>query len=111
MESHRTGHPAADSTSDLPHREASTAEIEEEAGLTPRPLSWRRPFSAIAVILILGYQRLLSPLLGANCRFHPTCSQYTRLAIEKYGVIRGIWKGIRRILRCHPWNPGGFDPP
>ncbi|MED5576188.1 MAG: membrane protein insertion efficiency factor YidD, partial [Planctomycetota bacterium] len=49
--------------------------------------------------------------LGANCRFHPSCSQYTIEAIEKYGVVRGILKGAYRILRCNPWNPGGDDPP
>ncbi len=72
---------------------------------------WRRPLASLAVLMIIGYQKFLSPLLGANCRFHPSCSHYTRQAIEKYGVVRGIWKGIFRILRCHPWHPGGFDPP
>jgi len=73
--------------------------------------SWRRPITSLAILLIVLYQRTLSRVLGANCRFQPTCSQYTRLAIEKYGVIGGIWRGGRRILRCHPWHPGGYDPP
>lgn len=56
------------------------------------------------------YQRTLSPVLGAACRFHPTCSRYTAEAIERYGLIRGGWMGARRICRCHPWAEGGLDP-
>jgi putative membrane protein insertion efficiency factor len=57
------------------------------------------------------YQRGLSPLLGKNCRFQPTCSHYMIEAINKYGLLIGISKGIWRILRCHPFNRGGYDPP
>ncbi len=57
------------------------------------------------------YQLLISPLLGKNCRFEPTCSSYMIQAIEKYGVIRGVAKGVWRICRCHPFHPGGEDPP
>jgi len=57
------------------------------------------------------YQKTLSPLLGPVCRFHPSCSNYTIEAIRKYGPIRGLWKGTKRVCRCHPWNPGGYDPP
>jgi putative membrane protein insertion efficiency factor len=64
----------------------------------------------IVLALIRFYQRFLSPLLGSNCRFYPTCSSYTYEAIAKYGVIKGGWMGLRRIGRCHPWNAGGFDP-
>lgn len=60
--------------------------------------------------LIRFYQRRISPLAGASCRFHPTCSQYTLEAVEKYGAARGSWLGARRILRCHPFHPGGYDP-
>jgi putative membrane protein insertion efficiency factor len=56
------------------------------------------------------YQRFLSPLLGKNCRFEPTCSHYTAQAIEEWGVFKGMWLGIRRIARCHPWGGFGFDP-
>lgn len=63
-----------------------------------------------ALTLIRIYQRGLSPLLGSNCRFAPTCSQYTYEAIERYGVLRGSWMGVRRIGRCHPWHNGGYDP-
>ena len=65
---------------------------------------------SVTLGLIRFYQRFLSPLLGSNCRFHPTCSQYTYEAIEKYGVGKGIAMGGKRILRCHPWTPGGHDP-
>ncbi|MEZ6060254.1 MAG: membrane protein insertion efficiency factor YidD [Planctomycetaceae bacterium] len=65
----------------------------------------------IVILLIRGYQTFLSPLVGRNCRFHPTCSQYFIEAVRKYGLVIGSWKGIRRISRCHPWNDGGFDPP
>jgi putative membrane protein insertion efficiency factor len=61
--------------------------------------------------LILFYQRFFSPIFGKKCRFYPSCSEYTILAVEKYGVLKGIWKSILRILRCHPFNPGGVDFP
>ncbi|WP_189003472.1 membrane protein insertion efficiency factor YidD [Deinococcus roseus] len=61
--------------------------------------------------MIRFYQRRLSPLKGSpSCRFHPTCSQYTLEAIELHGVARGSWLGLQRILRCHPFHPGGHDP-
>ncbi len=57
------------------------------------------------------YQYTLSPILGRHCRFHPTCSVYFIEAVKKYGAIRGACRGIWRICRCNPWNPGGYDPP
>lgn len=70
------------------------------------------------LFLIRFYQKVLSPDQGLLsvlfserfCRFHPTCSQYTYEAVDKYGVIKGIWIGLKRIVRCHPWNDGGYDP-
>ena len=64
----------------------------------------------IFIIPIKLYQILLSPLLGQSCRYHPTCSQYAVEAIEKYGPIKGIWLGIKRIARWHPWGGSGHDP-
>lgn len=55
------------------------------------------------------YQRLVSPFLGARCRFHPSCSEYAAQAVERHGPVRGLYLGFRRLLRCHPWNPGGID--
>ncbi|MCR4440163.1 MAG: membrane protein insertion efficiency factor YidD [bacterium] len=64
----------------------------------------------LLVALIRLYRLVLSPLLGANCRFAPTCSRYTEQALLRYGVVRGLYLGARRILRCHPFSPGGYDP-
>ena len=64
----------------------------------------------IVITLIKGYQRFLSPLLGSNCRFNPTCSSYAIEAINRFGVIKGCWLASKRILRCHPLNAGGDDP-
>lgn len=66
----------------------------------------KRPVIAV----IRFYQRYISPGLGSNCRFQPTCSQYTVEAVERYGALKGLWLGARRISRCHPFNPGGYDP-
>ncbi len=68
------------------------------------PLQW------LAISLIRLYQLLLSPLLGQRCRFHPSCSQYTMEAISLHGVIKGIWLGGKRLLKCHPLHAGGYDP-
>lgn len=56
------------------------------------------------------YQLALSPLVGPACRFHPSCSQYALEAVSRFGVLRGGWLAVRRLARCHPFNPGGFDP-
>lgn len=63
-----------------------------------------------AMSLIRGYQRFVSPAFPGRCRFAPSCSQYTLEAIARYGALKGSWLGARRIARCHPFHPGGFDP-
>mgnify|MGYP000896870323 FL=1 len=65
---------------------------------------------SILIVLIRGYQKLISPLFPPTCRFYPTCSSYFIQALQKYGAIKGSYLGIRRLLRCHPWNDGGYDP-
>ncbi len=60
--------------------------------------------------LIAVYRYVISPLLGRNCRFMPSCSEYASEAIHRHGSVRGGWLALRRVLRCHPWNPGGYDP-
>jgi putative membrane protein insertion efficiency factor len=64
----------------------------------------------LMIKLVRGYQLLISPFLGNNCRYTPTCSAYTLEAMEKWGPWRGLWMGIRRIGRCHPFHAGGYDP-
>ncbi|NGX39885.1 MAG: putative membrane protein insertion efficiency factor [Chlamydiae bacterium] len=61
------------------------------------------------ILLILFYQKAISPLLGDCCRFHPSCSEYCKEAIEKHGSLKGIWLGLRRIVKCGPWSKGGVD--
>jgi len=65
----------------------------------------------LLIALVRIYQWTLSPLIGRHCRFEPSCSRYFIGAVQKYGALRGAWRGVKRICRCHPWNPGGFDPP
>ena len=68
------------------------------------------PAQHLLIGLIRAYQLLLSPFIGNQCRFTPTCSQFAREAVEKHGAIRGSWLAVRRVSRCHPWHPGGHDP-
>lgn len=71
---------------------------------------WSRAFAWPLVQLARAYQVGISPLLGSNCRFQPTCSTYTIEALEQHGVLRGTALAARRIARCHPWGGAGFDP-
>ena len=64
----------------------------------------------LAIALIRFYQIFISPILGQHCRFYPSCSQYTLEAIKEWGFIKGTYLGIKRLSRCHPLNPGGYDP-
>jgi uncharacterized protein len=72
-----------------------------------------RPGRLVAAALVLpirAYQLVVSPLLGPRCRFYPSCSAYAVEALQVHGPLRGLWLAARRLLRCHPWNPGGLDP-
>ncbi len=69
------------------------------------PLIW------LLLVPIFLYRKLVSPLLPARCRFSPSCSAYGALALQKYGPFIGLYRTLRRVLRCHPWNAGGYDPP
>jgi uncharacterized protein len=71
---------------------------------------WQLP-RRVLVMLVKSYQWTLSPLLGQRCRFEPSCSAYFIAAVQKYGAIRGTFRGLARIARCHPFHPGGYDPP
>ncbi|MBM3390517.1 MAG: membrane protein insertion efficiency factor YidD [Betaproteobacteria bacterium] len=64
----------------------------------------------LLIFAVRVYRLALSPLLGRNCRFHPSCSEYAIEALEKHGGLRGSWLAARRLSRCHPWHPGGYDP-
>jgi putative membrane protein insertion efficiency factor len=80
------------------------------------PSSTRQgPLASLAQLALIApvrcYQYLISPLLGPRCRFEPSCSEYFIGAVRKYGAVRGAWRGALRIFRCHPWHPGGYDPP
>jgi putative membrane protein insertion efficiency factor len=65
---------------------------------------------SLLILLIRVYRTVLSPMLGPRCRFEPSCSQYTQEAIATHGALKGSWLGVKRICRCHPLHPGGFDP-
>ncbi|WP_026412404.1 membrane protein insertion efficiency factor YidD [Actinomadura oligospora] len=77
-----------------------------EPGAAPRP----GPVAAVLILFVRAYRRFLSPLLGQQCRFQPTCSAYGLKALQEHGALRGSWLTVRRIARCHPFNPGGYDP-
>lgn len=67
----------------------------------------------VLIFLLSGYQKFISPIfkeIGVNCKYYPSCSEYMKQAIEKYGVLRGIYLGVKRLLRCNPFSKGGYDP-
>lgn len=85
---------------DLQHAHHGVLDVASRRGLAAR----------IGIWLVRFYQRRISPLTPASCRYQPTCSQYTLEAIQKYGFLKGSWMGTKRIGRCHPFHPGGHDP-
>lgn len=70
----------------------------------------KNPLAFAAIGLIRVYQRVISPFLPPSCRFTPTCSAYAVTALQRYGLLHGGWLALKRVGRCHPWNPGGYDP-
>jgi putative membrane protein insertion efficiency factor len=71
---------------------------------------WQLP-RWVLIVCVRFYQIFIGPLIGRHCRFEPSCSNYFIQAVNKYGAVRGSWKGLLRICRCHPFHPGGYDPP
>lgn len=64
----------------------------------------------VVLLPIRFYQYAISPFMAPHCRYHPTCSEYTAEAVTRHGALRGLWMGVRRVFRCHPWAEGGYDP-
>jgi putative membrane protein insertion efficiency factor len=64
----------------------------------------------VVLLGLIFYQRVISPLKPATCRFYPTCSEYSIQAVRKYGVVKGLWLTVKRLSKCHPFHPGGYDP-
>jgi len=89
------------STSDLGTGDLSTIEQSTDR---PGPAAW------LLTQLVRGYQLVVSPWFGPRCRFYPSCSAYAVTALRRHGALKGTWLAARRLLRCHPWNPGGLDP-
>jgi putative membrane protein insertion efficiency factor len=100
---------ARSATTAHPTRRAATDHPGPESQPPAQPAA-KPPARAFVLASIRFYQRFISPLLGSNCRYYPTCSHYTYEAIERYGILKGGGMGLRRIARCHPWHPGGYDP-
>ncbi|MFQ5635747.1 MAG: membrane protein insertion efficiency factor YidD [Gammaproteobacteria bacterium] len=78
--------------------------------MAPADRNRSTPAAAVAAACVRAYQLLVSPVLGSRCRFHPTCSEYSRIALRRFGVMRGGWLTIRRLVRCQPFCDGGYDP-
>ncbi len=92
---------------------SDTNSAYREVTLEPYPQGARVKHALLDRLLmgaIRFYQLAISPALPPSCRFYPTCSEYTLQAIAKYGALKGTWLGVRRIARCHPFHPGGYDP-
>lgn len=68
------------------------------------------PAAVPLIFMVRAYRWLLSPLLGRNCRFHPSCSEYALEALQRHGALKGLWLAVRRLASCHPWHRGGYDP-
>ena len=102
--------------SDAPHAslEHSAPDTQPDGSETNEALArmsaWRQLPRRALILGVRGYQLTLSPILGGACRYYPSCSAYAIEALERHGAVRGGWMALRRIGRCHPFRPGGFDP-
>lgn len=95
----------------LPRHQSTAQGVERSGGgVAPRSGEAVSPLQWIVIGSLGIYRRFVSPALPSACRFHPTCSEYMREAVERYGAVRGVWMGLRRVARCHPFHSGGFDP-
>lgn len=92
----------------MPASESTSSTPEDHDLVTPEPEP-RGLGARLGVGLVRGYQRYISAYTPPMCRFYPTCSQYTLIAIKRYGLLKGSWLGAWRIMRCHPFHPGGID--
>lgn len=96
-------------TSPEPMRRSVSESVSESEPTGESSTTCTGPVARLFLLLIAGYRRFVSPLLGPRCRFYPSCSQYAATAIRVHGAGRGLLLAVRRLLRCHPWNPGGID--